>query len=192
MSNTHNGRTVVLGLGNPVLADDAAGLHVAAELQRRLRAEPVTGVDVLASTRAGFELIDLLSGYSRAMIVDSLDLPAPVAGRVRHLTIDDVSGSARLTNQHELGLAAAFDLASQLGEAMPLEVTIYAIEAGDVRSLGADLTPPVAQAVVELAARLYTELAARAPAEDPPVDGELLARRVYYAPDDAWLADSGE
>jgi hydrogenase maturation protease len=192
MSKTHNGRTAVLGLGNPVLADDAAGLHVAAELQRRLRAQPVAGVDVLASTRAGFELIDLLRGYSRAVIVDSLDLPAPVAGRVRQLTIDDVSGSARLTNQHELGLAAAFELAAQLGEAMPLAVTIYAIEAGDVRSLGADLTPAVAAAVVELAKRLYTELAARAPAEDPPIDGELLARRAYYAPDGAWLADPRE
>jgi len=192
MSKTHNGRTVVLGLGNPVLADDAAGLHVAVQLQRRLRAQPVPGIDVLASTRAGFELIDLLRGYSRAVIVDSLDVPDPQAGRVRQLSVDDVSGSARLTNQHELGLAAALDLAQQLGAAMPADMTIFAIEAGDVRSLGENLTPAVAKAVAELTEQLYAELAVRAPDEEPPIDDELLARRAFYAPDAAWLADPRE
>jgi len=192
MGRAHNGRTAVLGLGNPVLADDAAGLHLAAELQRLLRARPLAGVDVLASTRAGFELIDLLRGYSRAVIVDSLDVPQPVVGRVRQLAVDDVAGSARLTNQHELGLAAAFKMADQLGVPMPVEVTVYAIEAADVRTLSEELTPEVAAAVSALAERLHAELAERAPETEPPLDDELKARRDYYAPDAAWLADSRE
>lgn len=192
MSTALNGRTVVLGLGNPVLADDAAGLRVVAELSRLLAAGPVHGVDVLASTRAGFELIDMLRGYSRAVIVDCLEVPAPVPGKVRRLTLDDVAGSARLTNQHEISLAAAFAMAKQLSVAMPESVAIYALEAGDARTLSEELTPKVAAAVPELARQLYEQLAADAPDAEPPLDDELRARRAYYAPQMDFSADTGE
>ena len=35
--------------------------------------EPIPGVQVLTSTRAGFELIDLLAGADRAILVDCLE-----------------------------------------------------------------------------------------------------------------------
>ena len=151
-------RTVVLGLGNPILSDDAVGLAVAAELERRLAAAPLPGVEVRTTARGGFELIDLLMGFDRVILVDCLAVPDPVPGRIRRLGLDDVSGSARLVGGHEISVGAAFQLAAQVAIPMPRDVTIYAVEAGDAVTFAEALTPPVAAAVIELADRIWAEL----------------------------------
>lgn len=145
----------ILGLGNPVLTDDAVGLHVAAEVDRLLREHPLAGVTVLTSTRAGFELIDLLAGYTHVLIIDSLDIPNSIPGRVQRLDLSKLSGSARLVGVHDISVADAFELASTLGTRMPDTVEIYAVEGGDTRTLSEELTPAIAAAVPPLARALY-------------------------------------
>lgn len=151
-------RIAVLGLGNPVLCDDAVGLRVVERLRHLLEEDPVRDVDVLASTRAGFELIDILQGYDHAMIVDCLDLPEPTPGRVRSLDLTHFQGSARLNAPHEINIHTAFAFAERLGIPMPATVEIYAVEAGDVRTLSEEMTPAVAAAVEPLARELHTVL----------------------------------
>lgn len=151
-------RTVVLGLGNPILSDDAVGLAVAAELERRLDAEPLPGVVVRTTARGGFELIDLLAGSDRVILVDCLTVPDPVPGRIRRLGLADVSGSARLVGGHEISVGAAFQLAAQAAIPMPRDVTIYAVEAADATTFAEALTPEVAAAAGELADRIWAEL----------------------------------
>lgn len=152
--------TVVLGLGNAVRGDDAVGLHVAEAVGRLLDADPVPGVRVMVSTRAGFELIDLLSGASRAIIVDCLLLPEPVPGRVRRLTMNDVSGAARLVGAHDITLAGAFEVARAAGVPMPGLVEIYAVEAAETEWIEEALTPAVAAAVPDLAREIHRRLTA--------------------------------
>jgi hydrogenase maturation protease len=176
------GRTVVLGLGNPVLSDDGVGLVVAAEVKRLLATQPIPGVDVLASTRAGFELIDLLRGYARAIVVDCLTLPDPVPGRVRRLKLDDVAGSARLINAHEISIETAFRLAERLGIPMPREVELLAVEGEDTTTLHEGLTPAVAAAVSPLSRAIYDDLRRKASPSDPPDNDEFRSRRAFYPP----------
>jgi hydrogenase maturation protease len=167
------GRTAVLGLGNPILGDDAAGLAVAADLERRLARQPLPGVEVLTSARGGFELIDLLAGFDRVILVDSLTVPDAEPGRIRRLDLADVSGSARLVCGHEISVATAFELAARLAIPMPRAVSIHAIEVADATTFGETLTPPVAAAVRELARRVWRELQASpgGPAADVPSGG---------------------
>ena len=157
------GATIVLGLGNPVRYDDAVGLCVAGAVQRLLDAEPLPGVRVATSTRAGLELIDLLAGASRAVIVDCLVRPNPVPGRVTRLTLDDVAGSARLVGAHDVTIATAFEFARASGVPMPDTVDIYAIEAADIDRIEEGLSPAVAAAVDEVAREIHCRLAARSP-----------------------------
>jgi hydrogenase maturation protease len=153
-----SGDTVVLGLGNPVRYDDAVGLRVAEAVERLLAAKPLPGVRVAKSTRAGLELIDLLAGTSRAVIVDCLVVPDPVPGRIIRLTLDDVAGSARLVGAHDVTVATAFKFARAAGVPMPDSVAIYAIEAADVDRLEEGLSPAVAAAVPALALEIYYRL----------------------------------
>ena len=69
-------KTLVLGLGNPILSDDGVGLRVARELENRLDQQEVT---VVETSMAGLDLLDLLAGYDRAIIVDAIQT---VGGKV--------------------------------------------------------------------------------------------------------------
>jgi len=151
-------RCAVLGLGNPLLSDDAVGLRVADELSRLLAADPIPGVDVLQSARGGFELIDLLQGYERAVIIDALDIPEGEPGRVRRLGMDEFAGSARLVGAHEVSLSTAFGLARRLSIPMPSEVEVIGIEVEDSRTFSEQLTPAVNAVVAPLAAEIHATL----------------------------------
>jgi hydrogenase maturation protease len=177
-----SGRTVVLGLGNPILSDDGVGLVVAIELKRLLAVAPIRGVDVLASTRAGFELIDLLRGYTRAIILDCIVLPNPQPGQVCRLTLDDVSGCARLVNAHEVSVGTAFRLAERIGIPMPGEVEIIAVEAGDASTIAEALTPAVQATVAPLAREIHASLKRNEPASDPLDSEDFSKRRAFYSP----------
>jgi hydrogenase maturation protease len=148
----------VLGLGNPVLSDDAVGLKVAERLREMLVERPLPGVEVLCSTRGGFELLDLLAGYARAVIVDALTLPEPNPGRVHQLGLASFAGMARLVGSHDISLSQAFQLADRLGIPMPGEVIIFGVEAAEVCEFSEELTPPLAQAVEPLAKQIHALL----------------------------------
>jgi hydrogenase maturation protease len=150
--------TVVLGLGNPLLSDDGVGLRTADLLHRLLQAEPIESVTVLTSARGGLELIDLLAGARRAIIVDCLTVPDPQPGRLRRLSLQDVAGSARLVGAHEVGVAAAFDLAAELRIPMPETVEIYGVEGGETACFSERLTLPVEAAAATLAQDLHRAL----------------------------------
>ena len=72
MNDEREQQTVVVGLGNPVLSDDRVGLAVVERLEKLLREHSLDNVAVRSSTRGGFELLDLLNGYDRAILVDCI------------------------------------------------------------------------------------------------------------------------
>lgn len=161
MSGTEVERTAVLGLGNPVVSDDRVGLAVAEAVRRLLEQSPVENVEVLEGTRGGFELIELLGGFSRAILIDCLTLPNPTPGRVRRLSLSHLAGSARLVSAHEISIGEAFELAARLGKQMPREVEIFAVEGGDTSTISEQMTPAVAAAVEPLAREIHALLAGR-------------------------------
>lgn len=154
MNGSRHGRTVVLGLGNPVLCDDRVGLAVADAVERLLRQSPAPDVDILTSTRGGFHLIDILQGYARAILIDCWTSPVPKPGRVRRLNVTLAAGSARLVSPHDISIAEAFRFAALLSIPMPEQVTIYAVEAADTETLCESMTPLVEAAVEPLARRV--------------------------------------
>lgn len=137
--------TVILGLGNPIRSDDAAGIEAA----RLLAEDPPGAVDVKTSVRGGLDLIDLLSGYERAVIIDCIVAPGGEHGRVRRLSLSDIERD-RALDTHGLALPDMFALARRLGIPMPSEVVIFGIEASDAVTLSERLTEPVRSALPQL------------------------------------------
>jgi hydrogenase maturation protease len=89
------------------------------------------------------------------VVIDCLTLSEPVPGRVHHLTLDDVAGSARLVGAHDVSLADAFDLAGVAGVPMPGVIDIYAVEGADINRIEEGLSPSVALAVPILAREIH-------------------------------------
>jgi hypothetical protein len=65
---TNATRTLVLGLGNDILADDAIGLLAV----RALRPSLDDAVDVEETSVHGVALLDLLTGYDHAVLIDAV------------------------------------------------------------------------------------------------------------------------
>lgn len=181
---------VILGLGNPILTDDAVGIRVIEKIRELLDKDPVPGIEVLASTRAGFELIDLLQGFKHAIIVDAVQVENPEPGRVKKLGLENVKGNTRLNSIHEISLVTAFELAEKLGIPMPDSVEIYAIEGKDLFTLCEEMSREVAGVVEPLAKEIYESAKLRAletRSEDKnstPENPERNYNRAFYTPDD--------
>lgn len=178
--------TVVLALGNPVMSDDAVGLHVADALRTMLRERSLRDVQVLKSQRAGFELVEMLAGYERAIIVDAVLADDPVPGRVRELSLEDLAGSRRLINAHEISLPVAMEMGRRLGLSMPEEVELIGIEAIELYTMSLEMSAPVQAVVVPVAQRVYQRLEGlhEPMTGEEATQAEAERRYAWYAPDE--------
>ncbi len=149
-------KTLVLGLGNPVLTDDGVGFVVVEEVRKRL---PTADVTVSQASVGGLSLLELVVGYDRVVIIDAIRTAAGKPGEIHHLSPDDFRGSIRAASTHDVDLATALELGRQLGMEIPGEMVILAIEAADVESFGEELTPSVAAAVPQAVELVLEQLA---------------------------------
>ncbi len=137
-------KTLVVGLGNPILGDDGVGWRVA-EAVRRLR--PSLEVDCLAL--GGLSLMERLVGYDRAIIVDAMHTGHGRIGTVTTFPLSDLpDGSAgHTTAVHDLSLPTAVSLGRQMGAQLPEEITIVGIEAERVYDFSEELSTAVQDAI---------------------------------------------
>ena len=139
-------RTLVLGLGNPILSDDAVGLRVARELQQRLATRPDVEVDV--NYRGGLQLMERLVGYDRAILIDAMYTRETEAGTVRLLAPTDFP-TRNGGSSHDLSLPEALALGRKIGARVPApeHVKIVAIEAAEVEIFSEACTPKVERSI---------------------------------------------
>ena len=151
-------RTLVIGLGNPILSDDAVGLRVARALRDRLADRPDVEVD--EDYRGGLQLMERLIGYSHVILIDAIRTNSP-PGAIRQLTLADLptrhSGSS-----HDLSLPEALVLGRSYGADVPsaADVRVVAIEADEVETFSETCTPAVERSIpraVELVLELLSE-----------------------------------
>jgi hydrogenase maturation protease len=138
-------KTLILGLGNPILRDDGVGLRVAQAL-RPMLAE-AHGVEVDENTWGGLRLMERLVGYDRVIVVDAMCTGAP-AGTVRLLTPDEMP-TRRSGSPHDTSLSVALELGRRVGLCVPesADITLVGIEALDVVNFGEELSPEVEAAI---------------------------------------------
>jgi hydrogenase maturation protease len=148
-------RKLILGLGNPILSDDGAGLLLARHVHELL-GDPET--DLVEAAVAGFKTVQLLTLYDRAVIIDSIRDESAV-GEVRRLREEELGGGSSWLG-HGLNLHAALELARRLSLPMPQELFIYVIAVKDTHTFGEHLTPEVERAMSDAANKIAAELAA--------------------------------
>jgi hydrogenase maturation protease len=147
-------KTIVLGLGNTILSDDGVGVYTA----RALRDELDDCVDVVEAELAGFDLVELLAGYERAVIIDAIELNGEPPGSVFRLAPDDLRITPRLASFHDIDIVTALALGERLGLGMPSEVVIYAIQVEDALTLGERCRPAVEAVIPALTSEIAAEL----------------------------------
>lgn len=138
-------RTLVIGLGSPLLCDDSVGLRVAQELRGRLAGRP--DVDIEENVRGGLDLMERLAGYDRAVIIDAI-VTGAAPGTIHRLTPSDIP-TQRSASQHDVNLPTALELGRQLGVRLPESenILLVGIEADDILTFSEQCTPAVAAAI---------------------------------------------
>ena len=97
-------RTVVLGIGNPLLTDEGVGVHAV----NRLRAEcgPDDGIDCVDGGTLSFSLAPTIEDAAHLIVIDAAELgEAPGTVRVfEGAEMDAFLGGNRKHSVHEVGL----------------------------------------------------------------------------------------
>ena len=154
--------TLVVGLGNPILGDDAVGWRVVEAVAAALPAAPVAFLAL-----GGLSLMEHLIGWQRAIIVDAIQTHAGAIGDVSSFPLEALPDLAagHTTAAHDTSLQTALRVGRLMGAELPTEVLIVGIEAERVYDFSETLSPAVA-AAVPIATRAVLELL------DRPVIGD--------------------
>jgi len=137
-------KILVLGVGNPILSDDGVGIHVARELKNKR----LPGVHVEELAASGLELLDVVRGYDKVVIVDAIQTKAGKPGDLHVLDEKDFEKSIHGSSPHGINIATALALGRKIvPKEMPEKVVFFAIEAKDVLNVSEKLTPEVARAL---------------------------------------------
>ncbi len=150
-------RAVVLGIGNTILTDEAAGVRAAEMLERDYRMPD--NVQVIDGGTSGMEMIEDLSNLDFLIVLDVVKTGA-VAGTVVKIAGDDIPVFfRRKLSPHQIGLPDV--LASlELLDTMPKEIIVLGVEPISLE-LGMEMTATIAAKVPELVEMAVAELFSR-------------------------------
>jgi hydrogenase maturation protease len=139
-------KTLVVGLGNPILGDDGVGWKVADEVEKHLAKD--VPVDVTCLSVGGISLMEHLIGYDHAIIVDAFATDAPV-GSISVLRLDQLPNYSAFhtTSSHDTSLQNAMELGRTMGAHLPEDVMIVGVATKPVFDFSEELSAPVARVV---------------------------------------------
>ncbi|GAH29444.1 unnamed protein product, partial [marine sediment metagenome] len=94
--------TLILGIGNPILTDDGVGIKIARKLK-----EGNARLEVIETSEAGIALLDLIAGYDKLIIIDSIKIEKGKPGDLYRLELEDLKPSKDFSSSHGIGIATA-------------------------------------------------------------------------------------
>ena len=138
-------KTIVLGVGNLILGDDGVGVHIANELKKRIHNPDVTIDEAITG---GMNLLDIILGYDKAIIIDAVKTNDAKKGEVKRIPLNEFS-TMHSCNPHDVSLIEAIDMAKKMGEnRIPQEIIVIGIMMEELPcEFGENLSKEIATAV---------------------------------------------
>ncbi len=117
-------KTIVIGIGNPILGDDGIGIHIVQKLKEKVIRKDIVFDEAMTG---GMNLLDIFRGYDKAILVDAIyDKNSPL-GSVKRFSIKECR-TVHSCNPHDVSLPEAIKLAEHLGEQLiPKDIIIIGI-----------------------------------------------------------------
>jgi hydrogenase maturation protease len=149
----NNPKTLVLGLGNILMADEGVGVHVVRALEQH--ALPA-GIECLDGGTGGFILLEPMQSADRIVMIDAAADGNPVGTVTRTVPRFSRDYPPTLT-AHDVGIKDLLDLFYMLDGGR--EVTLYAITIDPHQPISLSLSPEIAGAAKVALDRILAELA---------------------------------
>ena len=134
---------LIIGLGSPIMTDDAIGLEVVQEIED-MRLE---GVETRQEAVGGLDIIPLMWGYRNVIIVDAIQTGMYEPGTIMFFDPEDFDEAIGDASAHDINLATAMRIGREMEpEMMPDKVCFIAIEAEDIGTVNEGMTPRLVKA----------------------------------------------
>jgi hydrogenase maturation protease len=147
-----DGRTLIIGIGNPYRQDDGAGIAAARRLKEM-------GFRVEEQNGEGAALIEAWTRADRVILIDAVSSGAPPGTLHRFdATSRRLPKTPFRRSTHAFGVAEAVELARSLHR-LPRRLIVYGIE-GKRFGTGDGVSPDVANQVDQLVAQMTQEIEA--------------------------------
>ncbi len=147
-------KTLIVGLGNPILGDDGIGWRVAEKAQRDFNGATYDfgashQIDFDFLSLGGISLMEHLIGYDQAIIIDAINSGDKPQGKVSIFPLADLAfqPQGHLSSPHDTNLPDAIEMGKLMGAQLPQNITIIAIEAQNVYEFSEELSPSITDAI---------------------------------------------
>jgi hydrogenase maturation protease len=146
---------LVLGIGNSLMNDDALGVTAIEQLQARYSFP--AGVSVVDGGTLGLDLLPMLEGVKKLLIIDAIDMGA-APGVLFRLQGEEVPRAfASKLSVHQMGVQDLLAVAELQGHVLE-ELVVWGVQPGSIE-MEMRLTPAVAAAMTPLLNGVIRELA---------------------------------
>jgi len=124
------GKCLVLGFGSDALSDDGLPVRLTHDLQVVLSNKIQENRNFTFKTSAvgGLELLELLEGYDKAILIDTQLTGRRKPGVISIFTPQDFEETFHLSSQHDLSFRDTLRMAEMMGIPLPSDIQIIAIE----------------------------------------------------------------
>ncbi len=138
--DTRSDNVLVIGLGSPIMTDDAIGLVVSEKIEKM----NLKNVETRQEAIGGLDIIPVLWGYRHAIIVDAIQTEQYDVGTVMIFNPEDFKPTITNASAHDFNLATAMKIGRDMEpEQMPDEVIFVAIEVEDIQTVQEKMTEKV-------------------------------------------------
>jgi hydrogenase maturation protease len=148
-----------MGMGNPILSDDAVGVRLARDIGGKLAGTP--GLDILEECSfGGLNIVELMQGYDRMIITDSIRTTGGVPGNWCRFTAAALRDTMNLNNIHDMNFATALEFGRRMGMKLPADedIHIFAVEVQELITFSEVMSPPLENAYPEFLEEIYREI----------------------------------
>lgn len=130
--------TLILGVGNEILKDDGIGPKI---VSRLVGEYPASNFDYQTASLGGLELVELIRGYQRVILIDAINTGQGQVGDVSFFTPQDFKETLHLSNLHDVSFLQALELGKHINIPIPADIIIIAIEIREDKVFGEEFTP---------------------------------------------------
>ncbi|MHC4552976.1 MAG: hydrogenase maturation protease, partial [Planctomycetota bacterium] len=154
--------TIVIGLGNPLMADEGIGTVLIDKLTKLAAAGdlPTDNVDYLDSGCGGMYLLHSIADRKKVILIDCA-LMETEPGTIIRFTPDDVNTIKQMVHLslHEVDILQVIKMAKEIGQC-PDEIVIFGIEPVAITQQ-MHLNEPIAQKIPEYIDTIKAEIVAQ-------------------------------
>ena len=140
-------KQAIIGIGNPLMGDDGAGIAVLNKLKGR-KSELPEDIDYVEMGTGGINLVHVIADYDRVVIIDAAQFGGQPA-EVRKFRPDEVQTlKTQGYSLHDWDLFTSLDISKKMGE-LPEEIWVISVQMIDASPVNY-MTPQVDAAVEEM------------------------------------------